>query len=120
MRLKILVIKKISNSYPTQSSCSLLAISEQASTPGIFLRCCLYSVTLPPPTFVELFNTDVYMVRKVLGQVLILGVFGTLSGALMVRTFAVYALPDYTFSGNRARYWERCSPLPTPFRCLLG
>ena len=59
------------------------------------------------------------MFRKVLGQVLILGVFGMLSGALMVRTFVVFALPVYTLSGNWAR-WERCSPTPTPFQCLLA
>ena len=68
---------------------------------GHFSPVLLQPVTLAPLTFAELFNTDVYMFRKVLGQVLILGVFGMLLGALVVRTFVVYALTVYTLSGNR-------------------
>ena len=55
----------------------------------------LQLVTLAPLNFAELFNTDVHMVRKVLGQVLILGFFGMFPGALTMCISTVYALPVY-------------------------
>ena len=59
---QILVKKKNSNSYPTRAGvCS-----------GHFSPVLLQSVTLAPLTFAELFNMDVYMFCKILGQVLIL------------------------------------------------
>ena len=81
----------------------------------------LQLVNLAPLNFADLLNTDVYMSRKVLGQVVILGVFGIFPSVSMMCTFVVYALPcQFTLTSTRAWCSERCSLLPTPFWCSLA
>eukprot|EP00931_Biecheleriopsis_adriatica_P007107 TRINITY_DN108421_c0_g1_i1.p1 TRINITY_DN108421_c0_g1~~TRINITY_DN108421_c0_g1_i1.p1 ORF type:complete len:715 (-),score=130.41 TRINITY_DN108421_c0_g1_i1:20-1843(-) len=55
----------------------------------------LQLAVLPPLIFAELFHTDIYMFRKVMGQALVLAFPGVLLSALLMCIFIVYLLPQY-------------------------
>ena len=64
-------------------------------------------VTLAPLNLVEFVRRDVYMFRKVLGQVLFLAFPGTFPDDLLLCTCVVNALPDCCV-GNDVRIGARC------------
>jgi len=69
-------------------------VTEKAPYPGISPEM-LQLAVLPPLIFAELFHTDIYMFRKVMGQALILAFPGVLLSAVLMCVFVMALLPQY-------------------------
>ena len=69
-------------------------ITEKSPYPGIS-PVMLQLAVLPPLIFSELFHTDIYLFRKVMGQALVLAFPGVLLCSVLVCAFVVYLLPKY-------------------------
>jgi NhaP-type Na+/H+ or K+/H+ antiporter len=69
-------------------------ITEKAPSPGIS-PVMLQLAVLPPLIFSELFHTDIYMFRKVMGQALLLAFPGVFLCTVILCVFVVYWLPQY-------------------------
>jgi NhaP-type Na+/H+ or K+/H+ antiporter len=94
------------------------ALSEKAPDLGLS-PLMLQIVTLAPLIFAELFHTDPYMFRKVLGQVLILAFPGVLMSAVIMCVFVVYALPDF-FDWNTGMMFGAMLAASDPVSVLAG
>jgi len=93
-------------------------ISEKAPRPGIS-PAMLQLAVLPPLIFAELFHTDIYMFRKVMGQALILAFPGVLLSAVLMCAFVVFLLPQY-FDWNTGMMFGAMLAASDPVAVLAG
>jgi len=93
-------------------------ISEKAPYPGI-TPAMLQLLVLPPLIFAELFHTDLYMFRKVMGQALVLAFPGVLLSAVLMCAFVVFLLPQY-FDWNTGMMFGAMLAASDPVAVLAG
>ena len=93
-------------------------ITEKAPYPGIS-PVMLQLAVLPPLIFSELFHTDTYLFRKVMGQALVLAFPGVLLCSVLVCAFVVYLLPKY-FDWNTGMMFGAMLAASDPVAVLAG
>jgi NhaP-type Na+/H+ or K+/H+ antiporter len=93
-------------------------ITEKAPYPGIS-PVMLQLAVLPPLIFSELFHTDIYLFRKVMGQALVLAFPGVLLCSVLVSAFVVYLLPQY-FDWNTGMMFGAMLAASDPVAVLAG
>ena len=80
----------------------------------------LLFAVLPSQIFSDLVHTDIYGVRKVMSQALVLAFPDVLLVLVSVCAFVVSLLPAYSDWDTGDDVRERCSPPPTPCSVLAG